>query len=47
MMETAQAFLDSDDPHSEDSVFSKVIRDNLETWEAELKAEMRAAGGVS
>lgn len=43
MVETAQAFLESDDPHSEDSPYSMLIRENLDTWEAELKAAMKAA----
>ncbi|PUB17241.1 cation:proton antiporter domain-containing protein [Yoonia sediminilitoris] len=41
MLETAQAFIQSDDPHSENSAYSQLIQDNLETWEAELKANMR------
>ncbi|MDV4145865.1 cation:proton antiporter [Shimia sp. FJ5] len=43
MVETAQAFLDSDDPHSENSAYSVLIRENLETWEAELKESMKKA----
>lgn len=41
MVETAEAFIQSEDPHAEDSAYSHVIRDNLEKWEAELKTSMR------
>lgn len=47
MLETAQAFLDSDDPHSENSIYSKLVRENMDTWEAELKEQMRVAGRAS
>ncbi|MBN8294794.1 cation:proton antiporter [Rhodobacter sp. NTK016B] len=40
MIETAEAFMESDDPHSENSVYSALIRENMGTWEAELKASM-------
>ena len=43
MLETAQAFLESEDPHSESSPYSKMIRENLATWEAELKVTMKKA----
>lgn len=43
MVETAQAFIESDDPHSENSPYSKLIRENLGIWEAELKATMKKA----
>jgi len=43
MVETAQAFIESDDPHSENSAYSQMIRDNLEVWEAELKDSMQKA----
>ena len=46
MVETAQAFLESDDPHSENSIYSQLIRENLEGWEADLKKEMKAARGA-
>lgn len=41
MVETAEAFIQSADPHADDSEYSRLIRDNLENWEAELKASMR------
>ena len=41
MVETAEAFIQSADPHSDDSEYSRLIRENLENWEAELKASMR------
>lgn len=43
MVETAQAFIESDDPHSETSAYSKLIRENLPIWEADLKAAMKKA----
>ncbi|PHP67726.1 potassium transporter [Zhengella mangrovi] len=43
MLETAQAFIESDDPHADDSTYSRLIRDHLESWEAELKASMKGA----
>lgn len=43
MVDTAQAFLESDDPHSETSAYSELIRENLDVWEAELKAKMQSA----
>ncbi len=43
MLETAQAFIESEDPHADDSEYSQLIRDNLGEWEAELKASMKAA----
>ncbi|MEZ5912518.1 MAG: cation:proton antiporter [Paracoccaceae bacterium] len=43
MVETAQAFIESGDPHSENSAYSTLIRNNLESWEAELKESMGAA----
>ena len=42
MVETARAFIESDDPHSETSAYSRMIRENLGTWEEELRADMRA-----
>lgn len=42
MIETAQAFIESDDPHSENSAYSILIRENIDRWEAELKTRMRA-----
>jgi len=45
MVETAQAFIQSDDPHSENSAYSQLVRDNLELWEADLKAKMHDARG--
>ncbi|GAB5462110.1 monovalent cation:proton antiporter-2 (CPA2) family protein [Hoeflea alexandrii] len=41
MIETAQAFIQSEDPHSDDSEYSRLIRENQEAWEAELKASMQ------
>jgi CPA2 family monovalent cation:H+ antiporter-2 len=41
MIETAQAFIQSEDPHSDDSEYSRLIRENQEAWEAQLKASMR------
>lgn len=43
MLETAQAFIESDDPHSENSAYSQLIREKLGPWELELKAAMQAA----
>ena len=43
MLETAQAFIESEDPHADDSEYSRLVRENLETWEAELNASMRKA----
>ncbi|MEZ5791552.1 MAG: cation:proton antiporter [Nitratireductor sp.] len=43
MLETAQAFIESDDPHADDSEYSRLVRENLEAWEAELKASMSNA----
>ena len=43
MLETAQAFIESEDPHADDSEYSRLVRENLETWEAELKANMSYA----
>jgi len=40
MLETAEAFINSEDPHADDSEYSRVIRENLQNWEAELKASM-------
>ncbi|NKB29763.1 MAG: potassium transporter [Rhodobacteraceae bacterium] len=45
MVETAQAFIQSDDPHSENSAYSQLVRDNLELWEADLKVKMQDARG--
>lgn len=42
MIEMAQAFIEDDDPHSENSAYSKSVRANLEKWEADLKAKMKA-----
>ncbi|MCB1475015.1 MAG: cation:proton antiporter [Rhodobiaceae bacterium] len=42
MLETAQAFIESEDPHSENSAYSQMIRENIDAWEAELKAQMTA-----
>ncbi|WP_238364654.1 monovalent cation:proton antiporter-2 (CPA2) family protein [Mesobacterium pallidum] len=47
MIETAQAYLQSEDPHSADSDYSRLVRDHLESWEAEMKAEMKAAREAS
>lgn len=47
MVETAQAFIESDDPHSENSTYSQLIRENLDAWEADLKMKMRDARGDS
>lgn len=41
MLQTAEAFIRSDDPHSDDSEFSRLVREKLEDWEAELKASMQ------
>ncbi len=41
MLETAQAFIESDDPLSENSAYSQLVRDSLELWEADLKARMQ------
>lgn len=41
MLETAEAFIRSDDPHSDDSEYSRLVRENLESWEQELKASMQ------
>lgn len=46
MVETAQAFIQSDDPHSENSAYSQLVRENLEKWETDLKAKMRDARDV-
>lgn len=43
MLRSANAFMESDDPHAEDSIYSKLIRENLANWEAELKQEMQTA----
>jgi len=40
MLETAQAFIESEDPHADDSEYSRLVRENLEAWEADLKASM-------
>ncbi|MGJ8529620.1 cation:proton antiporter domain-containing protein [Maritalea sp.] len=45
MVETARAFIESEDPHSDDSTYTQMIRENVGTWEAELKAKMQAARG--
>ena len=42
MLETAEAFIRSDDPHADDSEYSRLIRENLQKWEEELKTSMRA-----
>ena len=41
MLESAQAYLESDDPFSETSAYSRLIRDNMGIWEMELKAAMK------
>ncbi|WP_370321570.1 monovalent cation:proton antiporter-2 (CPA2) family protein [Oricola sp.] len=41
MLETAEAFINSDDPHADDSEYSHLIRENLQNWEEELKENMR------
>ena len=41
MLETAEAFINSDDPHADDSEYSRLIRENLQNWEEELKENMR------
>lgn len=43
MLETAQAFIRSEDPHSDDSEYTRLIRENLDNWEIELKASMKSA----
>jgi CPA2 family monovalent cation:H+ antiporter-2 len=43
MVETAQAFIESDDPLSENSSYSKLIRENLQVWEQDLKVAMKKA----
>ncbi|MCB1410400.1 MAG: cation:proton antiporter [Rhodobacter sp.] len=43
MVESARAFLESDDPHADTSVYSRMLRDNMGGWEADLKARMKAA----
>jgi monovalent cation:H+ antiporter-2, CPA2 family len=43
MVELAQAFIESKDPHSDDSVYSQLVRDNLKLWDADLKTKMREA----
>ncbi|WP_347568684.1 NAD-binding protein [Pseudosulfitobacter sp. DSM 107133] len=46
MVETAEAFIQSEDPHSDESAYSQLIRENLEQWEAELRERMRDARGA-
>jgi CPA2 family monovalent cation:H+ antiporter-2 len=41
MLETAEAFIQSEDPHADDSEYSRLIRDSLVNWEAELKSSMK------
>ncbi len=43
MVESAQAFIQSDDPLSENSEYTQLIRDKLEIWEADLKTKMSDA----
>lgn len=43
MVETAQAFIESDDPLSENSSYSQLIRENLQVWEQDLKVAMKRA----
>jgi len=43
MVETAQAFIQSDDPLSNDSAYSTLVREKLDEWEDDLKAKMRDA----
>ena len=43
MLQTAAAFIQSDDPHADDSEFSRLVGENLDGWEAELKASMKSA----
>ena len=43
MVDTAQAFIDSADPHSDDSPYSQLVRENLGVWEAELNSRMQDA----
>ena len=43
MLETAEAFIQSDDPHSDASPYSQMVRENLQGWEDDLRAKMRAA----
>ena len=45
MLETAQAFIESEDPHADDSEYSRLIRNNLENSETELKTSMKRALG--
>ncbi|MFK7901856.1 MAG: cation:proton antiporter [Nitratireductor sp.] len=41
MIETAQAFIDSEDPLSDNSPYSKMVSENLDGWQAEMKAKMQ------
>ncbi|MCC0036325.1 MAG: cation:proton antiporter [Hoeflea sp.] len=43
MLQTAAAFIQSEDPHADDSEFSRLVGENLDGWEAELKASMKSA----
>jgi len=43
MRESADAFIRSEDPNSDDSEYSRLIRGNLDKWEARLKADMKKA----
>ena len=42
MLETAEAFMQSEDPHADDSDYSRLLRENRDAWEADLKASMQA-----
>ena len=33
-------FIQIEDPHSDDSAFSQLVRENLEQWEADLNERM-------
>lgn len=46
MVESAQAFIQSEDPHSEESEYTQLIREKLEPWEADLKSKMRKARDI-
>ncbi len=43
MIESAQAFIESEDPLSDDSPYAALVRENLSLWEADLKAKMKEA----
>ncbi len=43
MLETAEAFMQSEDPHADDSEYSRLIKENLQDWEVNLKTAMSDA----